>query len=180
MVHHLHHLYLTCVRVRPSWFNLRPHFSKNLWKPEPRWPGKSMITSKDFFKARKMMMKMGDCNGDDLLELCQCCETLHVIVAFWCQTQFHRSQTDKYDQLKLFMVAITVERRKLVFWRSPPLRPGLGGILLNKTLKKHIFIKTHQGMISHQVPAQGGSGGVQNSAPEFQKQNEWIFKCLYL
>ena len=39
---------MTCVRVRPSWLSFSPHFWKNLWKPEPRWPGKSMITSKEF------------------------------------------------------------------------------------------------------------------------------------
>ena len=35
---------VTCVRVRPNWLRFFPHFWKNLWKPEPRWPGKSIIT----------------------------------------------------------------------------------------------------------------------------------------
>ena len=56
MVLHLHHLYSTCVRVRPSWFNLRPHFSKNLWKPEPRWPGKSIITYSWFCSVSSLLI----------------------------------------------------------------------------------------------------------------------------
>ena len=35
---------------------------------------------------------VNDVNHDDLLELCQCCKTLHVTIALWSEAQFHCSQ----------------------------------------------------------------------------------------